>query len=266
MPTGSCTENDFAVQFTLLPPPPPAPNPPTPLPYGNYAGYSAYPANGSVGKVQASWNVPNIGRLFHTTCPVIGFPRAGAWVGMWGGTSSINNGTAYLPQIGTVSQCDNFDPSYSAVWEIPGPHGNGVQTIRGMTIHANDKITASVAYLGTSRHGVQEFELWINDTTDRQHWRHDESTSVAVPLSNIARQGGAVVEYEPGFLGGLARFSPSVDFTNVFVDPQKNASSTLHYYQYVMRWSKNGPALAMDSALTISNGAMNYSITWKAQN
>jgi hypothetical protein len=218
-----------------------------------------------VGKVQASWNVPNIGQLFDTTCPVIGYPRAGTWVGMWGGTSSINNGTAYLPQIGTVSQCYNFVPRYSAFWEIPGPNGNKQQTISGITIHASDKITASVTYLRTGQDGVQEFELSITDTTDHQHWRHDESTSVAVPLSNIARQAGAVVEYNPGTLNGLAHFNPSVDFTNVVVDPQKNASSTLHYYQYVMRWTKNGPPLASDSPLTISNGAMNYSITWKAQ-
>jgi len=256
---------------------------PTVLHSYNYAGYAAYPASGDVGNVQATWNVPDI------TCPAKSYsqPRAAAWTGMWGGTTSINNGTAYVAQIGTVSDCllsSKFPytshPVYTAFWEIEGAHGNLPQTIGSVPVHPNDTIVASVAYLGATD-GKQDFEMWIHDMTDNKYAQGDVQSAVAVPLGSIIRQGGAIVEYEPpcswltwppdlcelGGSNGLARFSPPVRFTSVFVSAEKGAKLPWKYFEYVMGYGKGGPQLAANSPITFNNGgAMNYTITWKAQN
>ena len=270
---------------TTTPKPQPSPSRPNikTLPYDNYAGYAAYPSTGYMVNVQATWNVPNI------SCPLVGVPRAAAWVGMWGGTTSINNNTAWLPQIGTVSMCVNGIASYFAFWEMATlvtGQGNAPQIIDSVPVHPNDIIVASVAFLGPStfQNGYErrKFELWIHDMTDNKFKLFDEETSAGVQLGSIIRQAGAVIEDEPPsscsvwdlpdcgvsspfqWLGhGLARFSPSVYFSNVFVDGGQ-AGATWKYFKYVMKDGNSGSVLAANSSLALHN-SMNYTITWKAQ-
>jgi Peptidase A4 family len=263
------------------PPPPSLPSIKT-LPYDNYAGYAAYPSVGYVMKVQAIWSVPSI------SCPLLGLPRAAAWVGMWGGTTSINNGTAWLPQIGTVSQCVNGRASYVAFWEMATlvtGQGNAPQMLNSIPVHPNDTIVASVAFLGpaTFPNGYErrKFELQIRDTTDNKSAVLYEETSAGVQLGSVIRQGGAVIEDEPPsscsvqdlpdcsvaspfqWLGhGLAKFDPPVHFSKVIVSGR--AGVTWKYFEYVMRDGPGGSVLAQNSPLGLSNG-MYYTITWKAQ-
>lgn len=254
---------------------------PTVLPYDNYAGYSAYPSNGYVRKIQAVWSVPSI------TCPSVGVPRTAAWVGMWGDTTSINNGTAWLPQTGTVSMCDNGKASYLAFWEMATGlrgQGNAPQILSSVPVHANDTIVASVAFLGPNTfpkgYERRKFELRINDTTDHKTATVD-ALSGGVQLNSIIRQAGAVIEDEPPcsvwdlpdcsspikqWLGhGLAAFSPPVHFSNVHVDALTGAKLPWHYFEYVMRAGKNGKVLAANSPLGLNKSSMYYTITWKAQ-
>lgn len=265
-------------------PPPPRPAPPSvkTLPYYNYAGYAAYPSTGYVMKIQAIWSVPSI------SCRFGGVPRAAAWVGMWGDTTSINNNTAWLPQIGTTSWCDGSgNAHYNAFWEMASlvaGQGNSPQFLSSVPVKPNDTIVASVAFLGpnTFPNGYErrKFEFRIHDTTDNKSRVFDE-LSGGVQLGSIIHQAGAVVEDEPPtscsfqdipdcdtssllhWLGhGLAQFSPPVHFSHVVVNGQRGA--TWKYYQYVMRAGIRGPVLAQDSPLGLSGG-MYYTITWKKQ-
>jgi hypothetical protein len=253
----------------------------TVLPYNNYAGYAAYPSAGYVHKVQAIWSVPSI------SCPPRGVPRAAAWVGMWGGTASINNQTAWLPQIGTVSHCDKGKALYVAFWEMATGlrgQGNAPQILSSVPVHANDTIVASVTFVGPTSfpNGYQrrKFELTINNTTDHKAAKLTV-LSGGVQLASIISQAGAVIEDEPPcsvwdlpdcnapikqWLGhGLAEFSPPVHFSNVLVSAQSGAKLPWKYYEYVMRDGKGGQLLGADSTLGLSKGGMYYTITWKTQ-
>jgi Peptidase A4 family len=262
--------------------PPPSKAKPTVLPSDNYAGYAAYPSSGYVVNVQATWSVPSI------SCPPYGVPRAAAWVGMWGGTTSIKNQTAWLPQIGTVSQCDQGKASYLAFWEMAtgvAGQGNAPQILTSVPVHANDTIVASVAFLGPTSfpngYERRKFEVWIHDTTDNKYALRDVETSAGVPLGSIIRQAGAIIEDEPPCSvwdlpdcsapikqwegHGLAEFSPPVHFSNVFVDALAGAKLPWKYFEYVMKDGKGGSVLAANSPLGLSNGSMHYTITWKTQ-
>jgi len=87
---------------------------------GNWSGYSGYPVNGYVTDAEATWTVPSV------TCPSSGNPRAAIWVGMWGGTTSIEDHQAWLPQIGTESKCSGGKATYDAIWEMETNSGNPV--------------------------------------------------------------------------------------------------------------------------------------------
>ncbi|MGH3201063.1 MAG: fibronectin type III domain-containing protein [Streptosporangiaceae bacterium] len=106
-----------------------SPPPPPPLakavPNAGWAGYSAYPNNGDATGAWGYWVVPKI------TCPK-GYPnaRVAVWAGLFGSLASINSKTAWLPQIGTVSQCENGTAHYYLAWEMFSDvkgGGNGAQ-------------------------------------------------------------------------------------------------------------------------------------------
>jgi hypothetical protein len=95
--------------FQTLPPGQPLSTVPNP----NYAGYSAYPATGDATGAWGNWIVPKI------TCTKA-YPnaRVAIWAGLFGSNKSIGDGTAWLPQIGTISQCKNGSPQYALVWQM----------------------------------------------------------------------------------------------------------------------------------------------------
>ena len=97
---------------------------------------------------------------------------------MWGNLKSIKDGTAWLPQAGTVSQCniDPFNPfsdkgpHYFAFWEIASGSkepGNKPQPI-AMPVHPGDKISAAVEFEGAGPNGTWEFRLTVFDINDNQ--------------------------------------------------------------------------------------------------
>lgn len=153
----------------------------------SWSGYSASPSDATVwpGDISANWTVPAV------ACPPLATakPRTAVWVGLWGGVPQMQDATAWVPQIGTASDCNNLQygpgATYHVVWEMyamPADnghpnYGNGVQydlkckasdpyynvcarhyasgSIGGTPIHtmmisAGDQINAAVALLATS--------------------------------------------------------------------------------------------------------------------
>jgi hypothetical protein len=186
-----------------------------------YAGYSISAGpSGSFTYVTAQWVVPKL------QCPSgLNYPRAAAWVGLWGNNSSVTAGTAWLPQIGTVSSCTLFGPTYLPFWEMETGsnvsnggaqgYGSGPQTINSMSIGAGDTVFGSVEYEGKSGNDLV-FNVALFDETRGKPGSPDQfemnvTTSNAVQFNNIMFQGGAVVE---GNCQGLAPFT-TVPFSDV---------------------------------------------------
>jgi len=185
-----------------------------------YAGYSITAGpSGSFTYVTAQWVVPKL------QCPSGSYPRAGAWVGLWGNSNSLTAGTAWLPQIGTVSSCTLFGPTYLPVWEMATGsnvsgggaqgYGAGPQTINSMSVGAGDTVFGSVEYEGKSGNDLV-FNVALFDETRESPGSPDQfemnvTTTSAVPFNNIMYQGGAVVE---GNCQGLAPFT-TIPFSEV---------------------------------------------------
>jgi hypothetical protein len=259
-------------------------------PQNVFSGYSACAkGNGLLTVAEASWTVPKV------SCPLlVNYPRAAVWVGLWGSMPSISNSTAWLPQIGTDSQC-NRDSSqlpvpgtyYFAVWEmraLTNGQGNTPQPITSMTIHPGDRMVASVEYEGADGNSVQHFSLALFDVTvnDKKPGSDEVTIDTATTepvrdLSTILQQGGAVVEGSTSqktklgnvWANGLAQFTPPVSFTQVQVGsvltgPQNPAG--VNYIEWVYKdQSGKGHLMASNSKLSGSmySGLASYTVTWK---
>lgn len=156
------------------------------------AGYTAYPHNGTVDYVQAEWVVPAVNCLASPQDS-----RAAVWIGMTGGTTSIHDKTAWLPQIGTVSQCEGLSPvaapAYMFTCEMfTTPNQASVHEEYGYThtahfhvygdlpehyvpsygtvayVSALDHIHASVAFISSTASGQRTFEIKL--TLARRPW------------------------------------------------------------------------------------------------
>jgi hypothetical protein len=271
--------------------PPPKP---TPEPNVTYSGYSVYAKNSGLFTIAtANWTVPKV------NCSKYQYrdtPRTAVWVGLWGTQKSIDDGTAWLPQTGTISWC-NFSlytglrlpgAHYSAFWEIASGDkepGNPPQDI-AMPVHPGDKMSASVEFDGAGPGGTWEFRLALFDVTDNQSqpgsavFDQVEDTPgpiAAANLDTILHQGGAVVESMPpshSYPNGLAQFSTPVHITNMQVasDFTGHLKPTGYgYNEWVLHHAtKTGPLLAKNSspptvtgATQSSPGVLSYTITWK---
>jgi hypothetical protein len=253
------------------------------LPYDSYSAYAMSPANGYINHVQAAWTIPR-----DIVCPALGGgPRVAIRVGTWGDTSSINDGTAWLPQIGTDSECTAGLLRNSAVWQIPGPEGNKPQTISSVPVHPGDMIVASVTSVDATANPYgsvpRKFALVINDTTDNRLWEGFEWTGGGARMDTIVRQAGAVVEGsipcpltarvsftcgapQGSWVGyGLAKFRPLIDFSGIRVGADVAAPSW-NYFEYVMRAGQNGPQLASNSLLFYhaTGSTWSYAVAWGA--
>jgi hypothetical protein len=97
------------------------------VPGGLWAGYSASPPEGTlIADVSANWTVPKV------SCPInpLQRPRAAIWVGLWGHM----DGTGWLPQIGTSSDCNDlssldtpvsYGATYHLAWQLYAQDGAG---------------------------------------------------------------------------------------------------------------------------------------------
>ena len=173
-------------------------------------------------------------------------------------------GTSWLPQIGTSSDCNlshSSGATYALTWEmyseIAGA-GNTIQygldcpgnklyslcgyqvrqppykKIKTMTIRPGDRINAAVDLLDTSANRqpgnhVRRFEIRLTDLTTGEAASGGIATDRPVQLSDIAQQGGTIVEDHPAcglidFLklncgpntafNGLAKFATPVEITD----------------------------------------------------
>ncbi len=107
----------------------------------NWAGYAVSAASGTVTEAQGSWIQPA------TKCSssATGDKYAAFWVGVDGYTS------ATVEQTGTLSYCPqgSTTPEYIPWYEFYP--AQPIETIMTMTIHAGDKIQATVKYSATTK-------------------------------------------------------------------------------------------------------------------
>ncbi|HEU5386243.1 MAG TPA: G1 family glutamic endopeptidase [Streptosporangiaceae bacterium] len=259
-------------------------------PQNVFSGYSACArGNGLLTIVQATWIVPKV------SCPaLVNYPRAAVWVGLWGSMPSVANGTAWLPQIGTASQCNrdiNGNPVpgtfYFPVWEmetfIKG-QGNTPQGITSMTINPGDKMVGSVEYEGPDKSNFQHFSLVLDDVTvNAKKPGSDEvtirtaTTEPVKDLSTILQQGGAVVEGATSlktklgnvWANGLAQFKTPIPLTHVQVGSAfagSRSPASVGYVEWVYKdQSGQGHPMAINSKLTGSmyGSLAGFTVTWK---
>jgi hypothetical protein len=281
----------YATTTSKLPPPKP-----TPVPNFNYAGYSVHAEGAGLWTIAAAnWTVPKVDCSRYASPDA---PRTAVWVGLWGSIKSMNNGTGWLPQTGTVSECNinphNSKPDkgtyYYAVWEIAAGSkepGNKQQPL-AMPVHPGDRISAAVEFEGAGPNGTWEFEFSVFDINDNQRQPgsgtfdqvEDTPGPIAVKdLDTILQQGGAIVESNPpehSYPNGLAQFNPPVRITGMQVASEFAGAlkpTAYGYYEWILchatKTGKIGPLLAKNSPSTITGvtssfpGLLSYTITWK---
>jgi len=254
-----------------------------------WAGYSAYPVRGYIDSASAIWTVPKV------SCkPLLpsGTPRAAVWVGTWGGITSMQDGTAWLPQIGTESDCNKIinghlylGASYWMIWEMfTWVKGGGNAIQYGFRVSPGDQMSANVILTGpyTSAPAKRHFQLQIEDDSTRQFANIAVTTNKPVAAGDIVREGGGIVEdngpptcvYQVGGLcvittNGLADFySTPVQFSYVGVDSNIiGGSGGYDYFMWDMRY--NGQLLAVTEPLYIRSygggSIFDYTIAWLRQ-
>lgn len=261
-------------------------SPQTPTqPAGPWVGYSAYPASGYVIDSEATWNVPQI-----SNCPftVGAGPRTAAWVGLWGGTTSMQDKTGWLPQIGTDSVCLAGQPYYLLTWQMYAQDGGGNGEQYGYDcsagqdynvcgdlpeidvpllgevafVNPGDLVNAAVYDEGPygSTPTQRTFEIRLDDETTGQYVQGTITTNQAVSLGNIARQGGAIVEDDSS--NGLAQFNP-LTFSDVYAG---GGSGGYSFFHWAMQFGSDqlaitsSPSISYNSSTVIRYG---YTVTWK---
>jgi hypothetical protein len=245
-----------------------------------WTGWSEAPGTSGVyvHQVKATWHVPTL-----TCSSTVGTsPRAAVWVGMWGTRASMNNGTAWLPQIGTDSYCNaQGSQTNRAVWQIPP--GSSTETDiyseELLPIQAGDTFTASVTFVGFDPTKHAQFQFWIENLRTGIVWNNyntDKATTGPATVDQVAGQGGAIVE--DAFTGdGLAEFNKSVSYEPYHVISIKGLTVTAGLggttggytgYWTLPQWqmSLHGNLLAQNSALSGTTSAGGFTVTWKRQN
>jgi hypothetical protein len=227
----------------------------------DWAGYSAHPASGYAADVEASWTVPRI------TCAAGSNARVAVWAGMWGGITSMEDNTAWLPQIGTSSQCVNGTPAYTLAWQMYSQTGGGTSPMNAyasgpyydvygslptnpagvVLVNPGDSVNAEVYAQGPYGSSATErtFEIVLNDSTTGKSALGEITTNQPVLLGNVESQGGAIVESGESGGNGLAQFSP-VTFSDVDV---YGGSGGYSFFKWNMQYDSD--QLASDGPLGI---------------
>jgi hypothetical protein len=186
----------------------------------NYAGYSWHPTKGFVVWATSLWNVPKIDCDKAPNGNDARHARVAVWVGIWGGPNTnkaLKN--AWLPQVGTISNCQiskSVTPSYTAVAQmehfggcnVPGDAGCMPQTL-SLQVRPEDLMNSQIAYegAGTGIHaGEYKFAYVIIDERTGKSSSGVLYTAHAVLRSDVAYQGGAIVEDQDGYGNSLALF------------------------------------------------------------
>lgn len=243
------------------------------VPNYSYAGYTLLAGgSGAFRLAEATWVVPSIPVLYCLAHPGA-YPRVAPWVGLWGTNDSINKGTAWLPQIGTVSRCNSGfpGPHYLAFWEMftgvkgggAKGYGAGPQIIRSMTIKAGDTMNGGVEYEGTLGSDLV-YKFQLIDVTRTKPGAPDEfsktvTTTKPVKFRDIMAQGGAVVEPECNH--GLAKFT-TVPFSDVQLDWLNVSPTGVSLQKWTMIGS-DGSTLAQPGSVSGFPGSLHYTVTYK---
>lgn len=247
---------------------------PTVIKNVTYAGWSVHPQFGQAWEAAAHWTVPSV------TCHAIPFTRpwvrsrAAVWVGTWG---QPGDNKAWLPQVGTVSQCNDGGASkqYYAFDQM-FHNGGSPQTVLKMKVQPGDRIYAFILYNGL-RSGALTFQYWIQNLSRNTYKTGIIATDRGVSQSKAMWEGGVVVEIQPddriGVLGdgGLAKFKPitvtdaEVDGTALQKFPQicTKVNGPCSVYLWSLRSPVNYPKKVL--ALVGPRGANGkFTVTWNA--
>jgi hypothetical protein len=210
-----------------------------------YAGWSVHPQFGQAWEAAAKWTVPAV------TCNATPFTRpwvrsrAAVWVGTWGKPGDANS---WLPQVGTVSQCNDggLSEQYFAFYQMYRSGGPSPTTLT-MKVQPGDHIYAYILFSGVSS-GTLMFQYWIQNLSRNSHKTGLISTAQGVSKSEAMWEGGIIVETQPDDLvgvaqdGGLAKFNPitfntaEVDGTSIQKFPQvcTSVNGPCSIYQWVL--------------------------------
>jgi hypothetical protein len=247
----------------------------------NYAGWSVHPPGSTVHSVQAEWKVPQVtcGTIFTRTWYL---SRVAVWAGMWGPPSGVST-KDWLPQAGTVSQCNAGKITYTAFSELAAAHGGYKRKDLTIPVAAGDTIQASVTYLGPNSTGQLLFSYTVTNVT-----QHKKSPGkLPLPPSTVqpgdaTSEGGVIIEDEPtqkdvcvsrdpllgiclrkATVGGLSMFTTPVLVAEPFA--QVNGKGIQSYPGNALyRWdmiSDTGSALNLAATSPIT--AKGFSVTWK---
>jgi hypothetical protein len=246
-----------------------------------YAGWSVHPSNSPAHTVSSQWVVPAVKCDAPTGSRPWKRSRVAPWVGLWG--RGIDPATTWLPQIGTVSQCQNgmtyykafaqfFHISKSGGYITPGP------SLLPFDVEPGDTVTAVVLYQGRQPDNKLKFYTAISDPSatargQTGYWEKEWLTDPSVQEVNAAWQGGCIVESQPDGevenffkkkepFGGLAKFTTPLQLSCTV---NSKGLDTYSGFSSVFRWDmlpngRKGGKLA-ETGLPDPEGK--FSVTWK---
>ncbi|GAB2976687.1 G1 family endopeptidase [Amycolatopsis acidiphila] len=157
------------------------------------SNWSGYAETGSgYTSAAATWTVPSVSATSSAT-------YSSAWVGVDG------DGNSNLIQTGTESDYANGRAQYSAWWEILPAYS---VTIPGVTVHAGDSITASVAKSSGS-----SWVISLKDNTTGKSWSATKTYSGPGQSAEFVQEAPTV----GGSQSAVAHFS-TFNFSNLKVN------------------------------------------------
>jgi hypothetical protein len=207
----------------------------------NWSGYAVTAPTGSVTDVVGSWTVPSV------TCTTSTSQYSSFWVGIDG----YNSGT--VEQTGTDSDCSSGAPRYYAWYEFyPKPSF----IINPVVVHAGDRITAEVRYMGG------KFYTRITDATTGTSYtasaRVKAQRSSAEWIAEAPSSSGGVL---PLANFGTANFGTSAADTAT-INGVTGAIGTFSQVFQITMVTTGGTVKAQPSALGSDNSS--FSVTWSS--
>jgi len=215
----------------------------------------------------------------------------------------MHDGTGWLPQIGTDSICVFGKPYYLLAWEMASQHpgwgnstaqygydcgaGYGLYDVCGkmpevnvpllgkaVEVRAGQTVTASVSFTGPFGSDSSEREFRVSLKVGSKLYASGTivtNEGVPVPLGNIVREGGVMVEEGnngSSFVYGLAKFSGNLNVQGAVFSNQ--ARGNFDYFKWPMG-SCNVPGCqgrAYLNALSVTRNVpfettYNYSDSWR---